>query len=122
LTIGLRTAFSALILPCISTLRSLSQKRIISEQFSWKKFQFICEVQTALISNGINLSLEVNAKQQQHLFSATGALMTMDEAFYAAERIPEHLSAHEAACEFVYWYFDNVREPGRTLPYWFARY
>ncbi|NJL81962.1 MAG: hypothetical protein HC890_01390 [Chloroflexaceae bacterium] len=93
----------------------------MSAQFLWKKFQFIIEVQTALINNAVNLSLEADAKEQRHIFSATGALMTMDEAFYAAERIPENLSAHEAAHEFVYWYLDNLRETGKTVPHGLSR-
>jgi hypothetical protein len=34
----------------------------------------------------------------------------MDDAFYAAERIPESLTAHEAAHQFVYFICENLRE------------
>lgn len=94
----------------------------MSNAFDWKKFQFITEVQTALIANAINLSLEANAKEQRHIFSATGTLINMDDAFYAAERIPPNLSAHEAACEFVEFACKNLREDNAKVPLWFARH
>lgn len=93
----------------------------MSEGFDWKKFQFITEVQTALINNAINVSLDADAKERRHIFSATGTLINMDDAFYAAERIPKNLSAHEAACSFVGFVCENLREPGRRVPSWFAR-
>jgi hypothetical protein len=82
----------------------------MNTDFNWKKFQFIIEVQTALINNAINLSLEDDAKKRRHIFSATGTLIHMDDAFYAAERIPESLTAHEAAHQFVYFICENLRE------------
>ncbi len=94
----------------------------MSEGFDWKKFQFITEVQTALINKAINVSLEADAKSRRHIFSATGTLINMDDAFYAAERIPAGMSAHEAACQFVEFVCENIREPGETVPHWFARY
>lgn len=78
--------------------------------FNWKKFQFIIEVQTARINNAINLSLNDDAKAHRHIFSATGTLIVMDDAFYAAERIPESLTAHEAAHQFVYFMCENLRD------------
>jgi hypothetical protein len=92
----------------------------MNNEFDWKKFQFITEVQTALIANAINLSLEEDAKERRHIFSATGTLINMDDAFYAAERIPKDMSAHEAACEFIY---HNLREANNTeVPYWLLRF
>ena len=91
-------------------------------EFDWKKFQFITEIQTALISNAINISLEDDAKQRRHIFSATGTLINMDDAFYAAERIPPDMSAHEAACEFVCFVCENLKKKGTKVPHWFARY
>jgi hypothetical protein len=55
------------------------------------------------------------------MFSATGTLINMDEAFSAAECIPEDKSAHEAACEFISFACENLRESGQQIPYWFAR-
>lgn len=94
----------------------------MSDSFNWKKFQFITEVQTALIANAINLSLESDAKERRHIFSATGTLINMDDAFYAAERIPENLSAHEAACQFVEFACQNLRPEAAKVPHWFQRF
>lgn len=93
----------------------------MSAVLDWKRYQFITEVQTALITNAINLSLEEDAKKNRHIFSATGTLINMDDAFYAAERIPENLTAHEAACQFVEFACDNLRASGQLPKHWFAR-
>lgn len=93
----------------------------MKNEFDWKKFQFITEVQTALINNAINLSINSDAKEKRHIFSATGTLISMDDAFYAAERIPKNMTAHEAACEFIGFTCDNIREEGAKVPTWFAR-
>jgi len=93
----------------------------MSSGFDWKKFQFITEVQTALINNAINLSLEEDARSRRHIFSATGTLINLDDAFHAAERIPSDMSAHEAASEFVGFICENLREEGAQVPAWFAR-
>lgn len=90
----------------------------MANEFDWKKFQFIIEVQTALINNAINRSLDEDAIAKRAQFSATGTLINMDDAFYAADRIPENLSAHEAANEFVHF----VCGPEKAeVPEWFAR-
>ncbi|VXD03925.1 hypothetical protein [Pseudomonas sp. 9Ag] len=94
----------------------------MNEGLDWKKFQFITTVQTALINNAINVSLEGDAKERRHIFSATGTLINMDDAFYAAERIPNDLTAYEAACEFVGFCCENLREKGARVPAWFARH
>lgn len=93
----------------------------MEKDFNWKKFQFITEVQTALINNAINTSLNEDAKENRHIFSATGTLINMDNAFYAAERIPEEMSAHKAACEFIGFVCENLREEGAMCPSWFLR-
>ncbi|QBH97237.1 hypothetical protein EKN56_13025 [Limnobaculum zhutongyuii] len=93
----------------------------MNQELNWKKFQFITEVQTALITNAINLSLNSDAKDKRHIFSATGTLINMDDAFYAAEKIPDNLTAHEAACEFIGFCCENLREEGAKVPYWFMR-
>jgi hypothetical protein len=75
----------------------------MSKELDWKKFQFIITVQTALINNAINISLESNAKAKakRHLFSATGTRGLMADAFRAAEQIPKSLSAMDAADQFI---------------------
>ncbi|HSD36069.1 MAG TPA: hypothetical protein VLC92_01090 [Rhodocyclaceae bacterium] len=94
----------------------------MNNAFDWKRFQFITEVQTVLITNAINLSLEDDAKARRHIFSATGTLINMDDAFYAADRIPANMSAHEAACEFVGFACENLREADARVPAWCSRY
>lgn len=94
----------------------------MSNDFDWKKFQFITEVQTAMIHNAINKSLESDILRNRHLVSATGSLITMDDAFYAAERIPANMTAHEAACEFVEFNCKIHQEVDTTVPCWFQRY
>ena len=93
----------------------------MNNEFDWKKFQFITEVQTALIANAINVSLEEDAKKKRHIFSATGTLIKMDDAFYAAERIPANMPAHVAACEFIGFCCENLRESGQSVSAWFQR-
>jgi hypothetical protein len=93
--------------------------------FDWKKFQFITMVQTALIHNTINMSLEddIKSSQKRHNVSVTVSLIRMDDAFYAAERIPEDKTATEAACEFVDFICENLWKDGKKpdVPIWFAR-
>lgn len=93
----------------------------MDEKFTWKKFQFITEVQTALINNAVNVSLNDDAIEKRHIFSATGTLIHMDDAFYAAERIPENKTAHKAAVEFVGFVCENLRDEDDDLPTWFQR-
>ncbi|WP_139214492.1 hypothetical protein [Pseudomonas graminis] len=69
-------------------------------EFNWKKFQFITEVQAALMANSVNIARHDEEGRERHQYSGTVMLIHMDDAFYAAERIPEGLSAHEAACQF----------------------
>lgn len=90
----------------------------MADEFDWRKFQFIIEVQTALINNAINRSLDEDAIEKRAQFSATGTLINMDDAFYAADRIPENMSAHEAANEFVHFV---IGPENAEVPEWFAR-
>ncbi|MDX6498099.1 MAG: hypothetical protein QOG23_1359 [Blastocatellia bacterium] len=86
--------------------------------FDWKKFEFITTVQTALISNGINRSLDDDAIKNRHEFSATGVLYMVSEAFRAAEMIPETLTARQAAWEFSHWMIQT--SPDVQMPPWFG--
>lgn len=69
-------------------------------ELDWKKFQFITEVQTALIANAVNIARHDEEGKKRADYSGTGLLIWMNDAFYAAERIPADLSAHEAASQF----------------------
>lgn len=114
-------SFNDVLLVCSNNKQFQFNRIKMSNEFNWKKFQFITEVQTALINNAINVSLNGNAREVRHIFSATGTLINMDDAFYAADRIPENMSAHEGACDFVYYVCENLREDGHVVPFWFAR-
>ena len=105
----------------LNALQSTTDKDMTTD-LDWKRFQFITEVQTALIANAINVSLEDDAKVRRHIFSATGTLINMDDAFYAADRIPKNLSAHEAAAEFIGFVCENLRDEDAKVPLWFARF
>jgi hypothetical protein len=86
-----------------------------------KQEQFLWAVQTLLIMNAINLSLDnQDARQRRHIISATGASNDVRVALAASERIPETMSAIEAAEDFAFYMLENLREPGAKVPYWFA--
>jgi hypothetical protein len=90
-----------------------------------KQEQFLWKVQTVILANGINLSSQKDcADKYRHDYSATGVLWTASEALYFSERIPEELSAADAADEFCGHMLTNLREDqgGRPLvPQWLAR-
>lgn len=98
----------------------------MNQTLDWKRFQFITTAQTTIINNAINLSLNSDAKEYRHIFSATGTLITMDQLFSAAENIPDKLTAYEAANEFCSFFLENLRETEEKagakvhLPYWCA--
>ncbi|MGE5112555.1 MAG: hypothetical protein ACM3JB_16945 [Acidobacteriaceae bacterium] len=93
-----------------------------------KQEQFLWIVQTAIIANSINLASRLpDSESYRHVFSATGALSLADEAIDASERIPENMTACEAANDFCTYMFENLRDienkAGNTMqvPHWFAR-
>lgn len=86
-----------------------------------KEAAFIAIVQAMFLANAVNLSLEGDAAERRHIFSASGAFIFMDEAVRAARLIPDQLSAQEAAHEFASWMLENLREDGDHVPGWFAR-
>jgi len=86
-------------------------------------------VQTAILANGTNLSSQSDtAVQYRHEYSTTGVLATLDDAIYAGNRIPKDKTAYEAAHEFCFYAFSNLREAEEkstskrmSVPYWAAR-
>ena len=93
-----------------------------------KQDQVVFVVQTAVLTNSINLASQPEADRHRHLYSASGVLGLMNDALYASERIPELKSAFEAALEFCAYMFENLRKPkeedsGKRMdaPYWFKR-
>lgn len=94
-----------------------------------KQDQFLYVVQTVVLTNGINLTSQPeHAEKYRHVYSASGVLGLLDEALWASERIPENLSAYEAAHEFCGFMLENLREAEETatehsmeLPSWLSR-
>ncbi|MFY4713447.1 hypothetical protein ACVCH0_01040 [Burkholderia glumae] len=87
-----------------------------------KQEQFLWAVQTIMLSNAINMSLDTDkATGMRHVFSATGVMGALHDVVYASERIPEALSAVDAANEFCGYMLANLREDGAKIPVWFAR-
>ena len=88
--------------------------------FDWKKFEFITTVQTGLINNGINRSLDEDAIEHRAEFSPATVLYQMSEAFRAADMIPESVTARDAAWEFTMWLIHGEDDPGAKMPDWFG--
>ncbi|MFJ1254090.1 hypothetical protein [Cupriavidus sp. CuC1] len=87
-----------------------------------KQEQFLWAVQTIMLANAVNLALEPEeAKKKRHIFSATGTMGTLHDALHASDRIPNDMTAVEAANEFCGYMLENLREPGDKVPMWFAR-
>ena len=78
-------------------------------------------MQTVLINNATNLALDEDAILKRAIFSATGTLSRMHEAFSAAERIPSNMSAHDAACDFVNLFREEAHDQTQAIPNWLAR-
>lgn len=91
----------------------------MSNEFDWKKFQFITMVQTALIKNMLDLEsqrvrpeLGESDNDERSGKTVMLTLIDMDDAFYAAERIPEGKRSCEAAYEFMLFACENLRPDG----------
>jgi hypothetical protein len=92
----------------------------MSADLSWKKFEFITTVQTGLISNGINHSIEKDAIDKRAEVSPATMVYQMNEAFRAAEMIPESVTARVAAWEFIMWTIHGETDPSAEMPEWFG--
>jgi hypothetical protein len=93
-----------------------------------KQEQFLWIVQTTILANGINLSSNPDyATKYRADYSATAVLITADDAIYASGRVPEHMTAYQAANEFFTYILQNLRDAEEKagnevkLPSWFAR-
>lgn len=82
-----------------------------------KQDQFITEVQTGIIIRSI-LDNHPDARHK----ALWPALISMDDAFYASTRIPEKISAHEAACQFLEFVFEDKKGESYQTPTWFLKY
>ncbi len=93
-----------------------------------KQDQFLFVVQTAILANGINLAAGADSDEKyRDVISATGVLGTLDEAIHASDRIPDNISAYDAAHQFCNFIFANLREANESdgknldVPAWLAR-
>ena len=87
-----------------------------------KEQEFLQFVQTIIITNGINLSLNEDAKENRHIFSASGVVGILFSAVDASKRIPQNMSSIEAAEAFCSYMLDNLKEDDATVPNWFAKH
>ena len=93
-----------------------------------KADHFLWIVQTMVLANAVSLAAQpVRAKVFKDEFSASGVFIAMDEAVQASQRIPEGMSAAQAANEFCTYILRNLREPKErvsgikaTVPSWLA--
>jgi hypothetical protein len=88
-----------------------------------KQQKFLWAVQFYTIQNSINLSLDQDKlRDSRHLVSFTGIDHVIMEALRVVEKIPDDLSAYEAALEFCEFMLPNIREADDIkLPAWVAR-
>ncbi|MCK5609147.1 hypothetical protein KAR91_45150 [Candidatus Pacearchaeota archaeon] len=68
-----------------------------------KKDQFLMEVQTGVIIRG--LKSEENGATSMYL-----SISKMNDAYFAADRIPAELTAHEAACNFLEFVYEDTKD------------
>ena len=76
----------------------------------WKKFQFVTEVQTALFANALATHANAGSGSRPIFSSASTALTEINEVFQAAEKIPDDVSAHDAAVDYVKDLLENAFE------------
>ena len=90
-----------------------------------KQEEFLYIVQTVMLANSINLSTlgEDKINQYRHVISATGAYTFSTEAIRVSKKIPERMSAENAANEFISYFLDNLKESENNLscPVWCQR-
>lgn len=103
----------------------------MSDSRDRKAQQFLWIVQTVILANNIRLATEPDDRPRDTktlaIYSATGTYITCDDAIFASERIPDHMTAAEAAHQFVTFMLTNLREQEQRagnqlqLPGWMAR-
>jgi hypothetical protein len=93
-----------------------------------KADHFLWIVQTMVLANAVSLASQpVRARVFRDEISASGVFIAMDEAVRASQRIPEGVTAAQAANEFCTYILRNLREPEErtsgikaTVPSWLA--
>src|SRR3712207_2456994 len=93
-----------------------------------KQGQFLWIVQTALLVNAVDQTVDRGPGEDRSDVSMTGNWGAITEALRASERIPPDLPAEDAAHEYCNYMFENQREAqenaaGRRMqvPTWLAR-
>jgi hypothetical protein len=104
----------------LKAIAALTPGILFPGELDWKKFEFITTVQTGLISNAINRSIEQDAIQNRHEFSPVTMQFQMSEAFRAADMIPEEVDARTAAWDYVMWRIHGDDDPSAKMPSWFG--
>ncbi len=92
-----------------------------------KRGQFLLIVQTAVLANGVSVSSQPElAEAYRDEYSAAGVLKLMGEAVAAGERIPDKMTAADAATEFCYCKLHHLRDAREAagkaapVPCWLA--
>ncbi|MGI4943295.1 MAG: GTP-binding protein [Janthinobacterium lividum] len=76
-----------------------------------KRGQFLLIVQTAVLANGVSVSSQPElAETYRDEYSAAGVLKLMGEAVAAGERIPDEMTAADAATEFCYCKLRHLKD------------
>src|SRR5437588_6399652 len=83
-----------------------------------KKFEFITTVQTGLINNAINRSLDDDVIKNRTEFSLATVLFEISEAFRASDMIPETESTRKAAWDFTMWKIHGDDDGAAKIPLW----
>ena len=95
-----------------------------------KQEQFLWIVQTTILANNIRLATDPAAigptdDRDRSLrlagFSATATFGLCTDAIDASKRIPNQMSAEDAAHDWIFWMLGNLRDADAKLPNWFAR-
>lgn len=95
-----------------------------------KQEQFLWLVQTTILANNIRLATDPaaigpkdNSDRSVRLagFSAMATFGRCTDAIDASKRIPDHMSAEDAAHDWIFWMLENLRDADAKLPSWFAR-
>jgi hypothetical protein len=73
-----------------------------------KEQEFLQFVQTIIITNGINISLNDDAKKIRHNISPTGVTGILSDAVDASIQIPKDMTSIEAASQFCFFKLDNL--------------
>lgn len=69
----------------------------------------------------INLRQDDQDGKNRAEYSATAAYMFMDDAVNVSSKIPENMTASEAAHDYAFYMIENLREADAACPAWFAR-